>query len=105
MDNRQDSAGLSKHWNGIEKKGENDASSVEMYGEDANQCGLASGRKSGYGSWEKCLDTPADKSRRDVFGLAKVLAFMLGLRKHALLYQAGLEGGLFQLQDHSGSAY
>ena len=30
--------------------------------------------------------------------------FTLQLRKHALLYQAGLEVGLFQLQDHNGFA-
>ena len=31
--------------------------------------------------------------------------FMLPLRKYALLYQAGLEDGLFQLQDHNEFAY
>ena len=35
------------------------------------------------------------------FWVAKVLIFMPPLRKYALLYQAGLEGGLFQLQGHN----
>lgn len=39
------------------------------------------------------------------FGVAKVLIFMPPLRKHALLYQDGLEDGLFQLQGHNEFAY
>lgn len=35
------------------------------------------------------------------FFVAKVLVFISAQRKYALLYQAGLEGGLFQLQGHN----
>ena len=35
------------------------------------------------------------------FGIAEALFFTPPLRKHALPYQVGLEGGLFLLQGHS----
>ena len=43
-------------------------------------------------------DGPAVLAR---FWIAKALFFTPPLRKHALLYQVGLEDGLFLLQGHS----